>query len=160
MHPEVRHALVEAGWRPGRRVDPSLWISPLRQEGFQINERARAILCEYGGLKVERQGKGVSDNFDFDPFDAASGLADEAEMLTMDYGEVYTPIGMWSGQYVSYVGECGRVVAVGPGWDWKLGDSLEEALELVVLGNREIECIKTRVAGAAPFPAPKPGSTT
>ncbi|MBO3744961.1 SUKH-3 domain-containing protein [Streptosporangiaceae bacterium NEAU-GS5] len=97
MNSEIRAVLVKAGWRPGRRVSPSQWIQPLEEEGFQFNGAALEILSEFGGLKIVGLLRdGIQSAMEFDPFDAAGGSVDEAEMLMEDYGEVYSPIGSWS----------------------------------------------------------------
>src|SRR5262245_17733294 len=153
MDTDIRAALVKAGWHPLRKVSPFRWTRPLEEEGFEFNDAALAILAEFGGIRVLGLSRdGIRSSLDFDPYDAASGSLDEAETLAEDYGENYSPIGTWSGQYATYVGESGRLLAMGPGWDWELGKTLYECLELVVLRSRTIKCVKTRVPGVAPFP--------
>ena len=151
----VVDGLTAAGWFPGREVDYSSWIGVLEREGFVLSQVALRVWAELGGLKVVRQGGDRPSSLRFDPVDAASGVVSEARRLGEDYGENLSPIGLWSSQYRCYIAESGWVMAVGPGWDWKLGDDLEEALDLVVTGDREISLIKITKPGAPPFPSPK-----
>lgn len=150
--PEVRTALEAAGWYPGREYPAQSWADALTREGFHINDNALAIWSEFGGIRVRRESEERPSSFYFDPFDAASGAADEARRLNEDYRENLSPIGLWSSQYRSYIAESGWVMAVGPGWDWELGKNLADMLDLVVIGGAEIKCLKVTHPGARPFP--------
>lgn len=152
MNSILRRALHESGWYERRAVDESQWIDLLTAEGFIVHDLARETLAEYGGIRLRPVAGTSRGTLDFDPVDAASGLADEAAMLREDYGEIYFPIGMWSNQYVVYLGESGRVIAMGPGWDWELGASLPEALAFIASGRTDQKCIKVRVPGGRKFP--------
>jgi hypothetical protein len=144
VEPVLRDALTAAGWYEGRSVDIQNWLRLLEAEGFIMHDGARAALTEFGGLRIKPVVKNVGGSLRFDPYDAASGLADVAATLASDYREIYSPIGMWSAQYVSYLGESGRVLAMGPGWDWELGNSFESALEFVARGRQDVTCVKVR----------------
>lgn len=66
----VTHVLQEAGWGPGRWVDPEPWLSAFEGEGLQRHPAASAFLGEFGGLAVEISGTGVSrarEPFELDP---------------------------------------------------------------------------------------------
>ena len=64
-----------------------------------------------------------------------SPKADREGRLRQRYAENYSPLGMWSIQYRSYIATSGRVVAVGPGVLWPLGSTFAEALAYVVDGD-------------------------
>ncbi|MEU6417118.1 hypothetical protein [Streptomyces spiralis] len=70
-----------------------------------------------------------------EPVDACIDAAEEAATLRRRYAENYSPLGMWSVQFRSYIAASGRVVAVGPNWLWPLGSTFVEALAYVMEGD-------------------------
>lgn len=152
MKTEVTEALLTSGWHPDRHIDITTWLDKLNRAGLIINQHAVDIWSEFGGLFIERSSIEKPSCILFDPIEASSTLADDAIRLCADYNENLSPIGVWSEQYPCYIAESGWVMAIGPGWDWKLGDDLEETLELVVLDSRQITCIKVTHPGALPWP--------
>ncbi|SCL45506.1 SUKH-3 immunity protein [Micromonospora citrea] len=152
MNGQVLNALLEVGWFPGRMFDTLPWEQLLSRAGVPINGRALEIWKEFGELRIRRSTVEKPSSLKVDPVEASSGLPDDADRLRSDYGEVLSPIGMWSVQYPSYVAESGWVMAIGPGWDWLLGRSFSETLDLVILGVGEIRCINVTRPGIRPFP--------
>ncbi|WP_405786978.1 SUKH-3 domain-containing protein [Streptomyces sp. NBC_00029] len=129
-------ALRIAGWRAGRRIDTETWTQQLVAAGFEFNDLATAVWAEFGELTIESSPARVpSSSLHLDPVDACIDASAEAQRLRRRYGENYSPLGMWSIQYRSYVAASGRVITVGPGFLWQLGTSFAEALIYVVDGD-------------------------
>ncbi|MET9674815.1 SUKH-3 domain-containing protein [Streptomyces sp. NPDC006482] len=129
-------ALRTAGWSAGRRIDTATWTQRLVAAGFEFNEVAAAVWAEFGELTIKSSPARVpSSSLHLDPVDACIDASAEAQRLRRRYGENYSPLGMWSIQYRSYVAESGRVIAVGAGFLWQLGTSFAEALTYVVDGD-------------------------
>ncbi len=142
MDNAVMDALVSAGWHEGRSSDTSRWVRVLEGEGFTINQLAREIWLSYGGICINSlDSREPPSSLKIDPVESSSGALDEAERLEHDYGENYSPIGFWSVQYPAYIASSGRVVAVGPGMDWELGESFDAALSFVVVGRSPLKRI-------------------
>ncbi|WP_306210265.1 SUKH-3 domain-containing protein [Actinoplanes sp. RD1] len=154
MREEVRQALIAAGWTADRQIDVADWVRRFESQGFTINEPTLAAWREFGNLRVRRNSVDRPSSFLFDPIDASDGLVGRAKRLSDDYGENLSPLGMWSVQYPSYMAASGWVMAIGPGWDWELGRTLDDMLDLVAMGLRDIKCIRVTHPGAAPFPDP------
>ena len=152
MDPRVRAALERAGWHDERRVDPAKWIGPLEGEGFLFHDLARSVLARFGGLRIEPPFSDRGEPLVFDPLHASSGWVGLADMLVEDYGEIYSPICEWSEQYQTYLGETGHVIALGPGWDWELGTSVDELFEFAILKSHGLKCIKVRPPATEPWP--------
>lgn len=140
--PRVIVALERAGWNPRRRIDVSEWRAVLEGVGFELNEVALSVWRELGGLCI------MSDPLRYpgssllvDPVDACIDSAEEARRLTARHGDNFSPLGMWSVQYRTYIGSQGWVLSVGPGGEWSLGGSMLAALTFVVLGGRNVRYI-------------------
>ncbi|SCF96514.1 SUKH-3 immunity protein [Streptomyces sp. Ncost-T10-10d] len=132
----VLDALRAAGWFEGRRFDCSAWIEALGAAGFAPNPLALRLWEEFGGLKIASSAaRTPASSLYVEPMDACIDSLDEAKRLARRFGENFSPLGMWSIQFRSYVGESGRVVAVGPMVMWDLGSSFSEALAYVVNGD-------------------------
>lgn len=134
--PSVLEALRAAGWGAGRRIDTETWTQRLVAVGFEFNDVAIAVWAEFGELTIKSSpARAPSSSLHLDPVDACIDASAEAQRLRRRYGENYSPLGMWSIQYRSYVAASGRVIAVGPGFLWQLGTSFAEALSYVVDGD-------------------------
>jgi len=134
--PAVLDALRASGWFEGRRFDISSWIESLEAAGFELNELARRVWSEFGGLTIVSSAtRDPSSSLHVDPEDACIDTVDEAATLGQRFGENYSPLGMWSTQFRSYIGASGRVIAVGPRVIWELGLSFAEALADIVSGD-------------------------
>lgn len=140
--PDIRAALERAGWSQSRSIDISPWVEILETAGFEINASASLIWQELGGLDIKSSSRREPrSSLRIDPVDACIDAAGEAARLGRKYGEVHSPLGLWSLQYRTYVGSGGRVIAVGPGGEWKLGDNIMEALTFVIIGGSDIHFI-------------------
>lgn len=67
---ETERVLRAAGWYPGRRIDVSGWVCELEESGFLMHEAAVEFLSEFGGLRVNVHGPGIScvkEPFELDP---------------------------------------------------------------------------------------------
>ncbi|MBO7935687.1 MULTISPECIES: SUKH-3 domain-containing protein [Streptomyces] len=132
----VREALRRAGWTEGRQVDVSHWVEELEAVGYRPHPLARRIWSEYGGLTVrsapERE---PGSSLYIDPVDACIDSFEESVTIGDRYGEDFSPLGMWSSQFRSYVSASGTVVAVTVRTVWDLGASFAEALAYTVEGD-------------------------
>ncbi|MFJ2027657.1 SUKH-3 domain-containing protein [Streptomyces sp. NPDC087897] len=134
--PSVVDALRDAGWRAGRRIDTTAWTRRLVAAGFTLNDRAGPVWAEFGGLTIRSAPARVpASSLRLDPVDACIDAAEEARRMSHWFGENLSPLGMWSIQYRAYVGASGQVIAVGAGFQWRLGASFAEALSYVVEGD-------------------------
>jgi SUKH-3 immunity protein len=132
----VRAALVEAGWREGRAVDVAAWVSALTAVGYTIDESAIDVWREFGGLTIHSHAtRSPSSSLRVDPVDACIDSLDEAHRLAGHYEIEFSPLGMWSVQFRTYIANKGKVIAVGPGVLWRLGNNFPEALDYVVNGD-------------------------
>ncbi|MFE7122554.1 SUKH-3 domain-containing protein [Streptomyces sp. NPDC057617] len=129
-------ALGVAGWTAGRKIATAGWTQQLTGTGFELNDMALGIWAEFGELTIKSSPVRVpGSSLHIDPVDACIDTAEEASTLGRRYAENYSPLGMWSVQFRSYIGASGRVVAVGPNVLWHLGSTFLEALAYVVDGN-------------------------
>ncbi|MFJ3502060.1 MULTISPECIES: SUKH-3 domain-containing protein [unclassified Streptomyces] len=134
--PAVRDSLEAAGWHPDRRVDISRWVNMLEERGFRLNPLALQIWENLGGLTIRSSPvRDPGSSLYVDPVDACVDAPEESEELADVYGASFSPLGMWSIQYRSWISESGRVLAIGPGIVWELGKTFPEALHFVVIGE-------------------------
>ncbi|MFR9724397.1 SUKH-3 domain-containing protein [Streptomyces sp. MS19] len=94
--PTAERVLREAGWTPQRRVPTEEWERSLEEsDGFEIHERARIFLAEFGGLAFDVSGKGVTmalGPFSFDRLEA-KWEADIYGYMSEESGKALYPIG-------------------------------------------------------------------
>ncbi|WP_079125082.1 SUKH-3 domain-containing protein [Streptomyces lushanensis] len=134
--PTVAKSLRDAGWFEGRETDISGWVRSLEATGFELNDLALRVWREFGGLKIKSSEiRTPASSLWIDPEDACVDSADEASKLRQRFGENYSPLGMWSVQFRSYISAGGRVVAIGLLDMWELGSSFSEAVNYVVNGG-------------------------
>jgi hypothetical protein len=135
-NPTVVRSLHAAGWFDGREFDVSDWVRSLEAAGFELNDLAIRVWSEFGGLTIaSSEVRMPSSSLWIDPEDACVDAVDEASKLRQRFGENYSPLGMWSGQFRSYISAGGRVVAIGLLDMWELGLSFSEAVNYVVNGD-------------------------
>jgi hypothetical protein len=135
----VLDALGVAGCTAGRKIGTAHWTQQLTAAGFELNDMAVGIWAQFGELTIESSPTRVpASSLRIDPVDACIDAAAEASTLRHRYAENYSPLGMWSVQFRSYIATSGRVVAVGPNWLWPVGSSFAEALVYVVDGDAGI----------------------
>lgn len=138
--PSVLDALGTAGWRAGRKIAIAEWTRQLTGAGFELNSVAVAVWAEFGGLTIESSSTRVpGSSLRMDPVDACVDAAEEASKLRLHHGENFSPLGMWSIQFRTYIAAGGRVVAVGPNWLWPLGSTFVDALAYVVDGDGGVD---------------------
>ncbi|MDQ0605014.1 hypothetical protein QF037_009359 [Streptomyces canus] len=129
-------ALGVAGWTADRKIATAGWTQQLAGAGFELNDVAIGVWAEFGELTIESSpGRVPGSSLHIDPVDACIDTAEEAATLRRRYAENYSPLGMWSVQFRSYIAASGRVVAVGPNVLWPLGSTFVEALAYVVDGD-------------------------
>ncbi|MGW1728941.1 SUKH-3 domain-containing protein [Streptomyces sp. NPDC002306] len=129
-------ALGVAGWTAGRKIATGEWAQQLEAAGFELNDTAITVWAEFGELTIKSCPARVpASSLHMDPVDACVDTAAEASKLRYRYAENYSPLGMWSVQFRSYIAASGRVVAVGPNVLWPLGSTFAEALTYVVEGD-------------------------
>ncbi|MFI0085862.1 SUKH-3 domain-containing protein [Streptomyces bobili] len=134
--PSVREALLRAGWSEGRRIDISRWVEMLGSVGYDPHPLALRIWTEFGGLTIlSVQDREPASSLHVDPVDACVDSFEESVRIGGRYGEDFSPLGMWSVQFRSYMSASGKVVAVTVGTIWELGTSFSEALDYVVKGD-------------------------
>jgi len=111
----------------------------------------------FGGLSVAPVNE-VGPNFvngeplTFDPIDVGSGQYVMAEELHDNLGGNWYPLGEWMSSASVLVDDHGWTVATGLGWVWELGKTVEEAIDLALLANRPLVCLKVLNAGSKPWP--------
>jgi hypothetical protein len=129
-------ALGVAGWTAGRKIAIEGWTRQLAAAGFELSDVTLGVWTEFGELTIKSSPTRVpGSSLHIDPVDACVDAAEEASMLRRRYAENYSPLGMWSVQFRSYIATNGRVIAVGPNWLWPLGSNFVEALAYVVDGD-------------------------
>jgi hypothetical protein len=135
--PSVLEALGAAGWTAGRKIVTADWTHQLKAAGFELDDVALGVWAEFGELTIKSSpmARVPGSSLHIDPVDACIDTAEEASTLRRRYAENYSPLGMWSVQFRSYIAASGRVVAVGPNWLWPLGSTFVEALAYVVDGD-------------------------
>ncbi|MHB9864481.1 SUKH-3 domain-containing protein [Streptomyces sp. YIM S03343] len=92
---EVTRVLREAGWVPGRWVDPEPWLSAFESEGLRRHPAVSAFLAEFGGLAVENSGPGISSarqSFELDPM-LCRGEEDRFAEWSETLGKSIFPVG-------------------------------------------------------------------
>ncbi|RSN60619.1 hypothetical protein DMH01_15075 [Amycolatopsis sp. WAC 04182] len=133
---EVEHVLRSSGWEPGRQVDSAAWRDALEADGLvHMHEAADRFLAEFGGLRVNLSGGGVSraqEPFELNPADVESEtdrFADWGAHLGMNL----FPIGeLDRGRYFLGIAESAEIVLVET-WVASFGTG-DAALEKPILG--------------------------
>jgi hypothetical protein len=136
MNSQITAALLDAGWHEGRNIDVSDWMHRLEGGGFHLNDYAVGMWRSLGGLTVRSNAeREPPSSFHIDPWDACGDRVEEGEILRSRNGVSYSPLGTWSGQFRTYVGDDGRVIATQLGQEYLLGAGVAKALEFVVRGD-------------------------
>ena len=108
------------------------WIEQLTSEGFEINEFAREILNEFGGVSVKGKGNESRDfvELKFNPVYYASGEFDRMGLYNFVANDTLFPVGGMF-DFTVYVGKHGTFYIA----DWKVlyecGDTIERFVEIV-----------------------------
>jgi hypothetical protein len=131
---EVSSVLRSAGWEPGRRVPTADWEDEIRQAGLAVHDALRDFLAEFGGLKVDQRGPGISvarAPFEFDPAQAG-GDEDRFAEWSETEGVQLCPIGVVEHTWLLGIDERSNL--------YQVTDILErygpvdQALSMLVLG--------------------------
>jgi hypothetical protein len=147
-------SLERAGWRPGRSTIATAWVRECVAGGYVLHGAGDAALREFGGLCVEPssvKGPNFSNDepFMIDPTLVGSGFQGE---LGEAIGGGWWPIGEWLSNASVLMRQDGLVVAAGFSWVWKLGDSMDDAIEFAVRAHRPLECLAVVDEGVDPWP--------
>lgn len=67
MDPMTVRALLDAGWRPGRRVNSTPSVEALQTAGYSVWPDLRPFIEQFGDLTVHITRNGRPDAFWFDP---------------------------------------------------------------------------------------------
>ncbi|MFD4864907.1 SUKH-3 domain-containing protein [Streptomyces sp. NPDC058412] len=133
---ETDAALRAAGWFPGRQVDVTGWRRSL--EGLSMHTAAEDFLQEFGGIRVEVSGPGMTCmriSFEIDP-ELGFGEEDRFLELSRRFNRSLFPVGMTdSSEFILAIDEEG-VIYYAMLWLFSLG-----------LGDSALECLVKGVAG-------------
>jgi len=143
--PDVRAALEEAGWWPGRNREPAVvaWLNRpavlAAVQGIEFSGPARAALTEFGGLRLQQFGPNRTPGGGFPTrfFPIPDALAtDSLRAFTARTGISAAPIGDHEdGPADLVIDPDGRVFLLHWADDFVLGDSIEAALVWLVRGG-------------------------
>lgn len=137
--PQAEETLRQAGWYPRRQVPAMVasWKKTLMlSDGIEMFSTAERVLLEFGGLRIDQQGPGVSsarEPFTFDPPCAIHEGDRFTDFSTVLRTRLY-PLGEASGGYYFWaIGESGDVYLLMD--DLRLlGTTIEAALEKLLIG--------------------------
>jgi SUKH-3 immunity protein of toxin-antitoxin system/YwqJ-like deaminase len=140
---EVARRLAGCGWKPligriGREALADQKITMARQHGHQAFAAARDLLVDFPVMVAKRRMPGVRHRVRLYQFDmrialhTAPVLADFAAVI----GVPLFPFGTEEdGDSILAVDERGRVFALDQGGEWLLGETVDEAMTDLVLGD-------------------------
>jgi hypothetical protein len=137
-NPEVRRILDAAGWNEERNssTETESWSSQL-SPGFRLFPAAEMALTRYGGIHVKQSGPGAEaarESFELNPL-LAIGEEDRFAEHALRIGEPLYPLGeAGNGHVFLAIAADGRVFALMEDL-WFLGESMEAAIETLVLGR-------------------------
>jgi hypothetical protein len=140
VNDDLRTALEEAGWSDAFHFDADAWFDELRAEGFAINNQARLVLENLGGLTVRSRSVGTaafgSGEARFEPLWAATGESDRIRARERQFGTSLCPLGEWCGEYILLAGGDGAIYAETTFQFLRLGTDIISALRTIVLADR------------------------
>lgn len=137
-NPEVVRVLYAAGWTEQRSVENeteawSIELSP----GFRLFPAAEMALRQYGGIHIKQSGPGeetARESFELNPL-LAIGEEDRFDEHASRLGEPLYPLGeAGNGHVFLAIAPDGRVFALMDDL-WFLGESMEAAIERLILGQ-------------------------
>ncbi|MEU3540235.1 SUKH-3 domain-containing protein [Streptomyces paromomycinus] len=113
---EVEDVLRRSGWLPGRRVDLARWKVSAAE--FTWHSAAEVFLQEFGGLRVDIDGPGITcarEPFEFDP-ELAVGEGERFAELSALFGLGLFPLGeVGQGEFFLAIDEEGDIYRLGAG---------------------------------------------
>ena len=135
----AEETLRRVGWYPGRQVREMVdsWKRTLKlSDGLEMFPRAETVLLEFGGLRIDQQGPGVTcarESFTFDPTAAVYEGDRFSDFSTMLRTKLY-PLGEASGGHCFWaIGENGDIYLLMNDLIL-LGNTIEDALEKLLIG--------------------------
>ncbi|GLZ31964.1 hypothetical protein Lesp02_41520 [Lentzea sp. NBRC 105346] len=141
--PELVAALEASGWTRDRRVDIEQWDAVLSVEGYHLSDVARELLESLGDLRVQPVFEGeYRSSLYFEPEAAGAGAIDIAEELEGLFGQRFYPLAEWISASCVFVGEHGKVASYDDVEMLDIGDTVNEGLEVMVLGTRAPRVIR------------------
>ncbi len=139
-------ALRESGWQPGRRVPTDHWDATLRAEGFELNDVARDLLEQLGGLRVnpprEPAASFPNEAILFEPVLAGTGSLDIAQRLTGLTGQDFYPLAEWVAASCVYAGSGGRICGYRDGEIFDIGASPSAGLRTMLLADSPLRALE------------------
>jgi hypothetical protein len=144
LHPLTVQALQTAGWWPDRQTPIQAWYEALTNDGYHWFGAGEEFLASIGGLVIRPIrtpqtvfGSGV---FIVDP-EYRVGEHELIIELEQRIGEVLMPVGEWDGESIVFIAPSGRMFADAPYHVLALGQTVNEALDLIVRAHRYPEVI-------------------
>ncbi|MDX3107728.1 SUKH-3 domain-containing protein [Nonomuraea angiospora] len=130
--PEVEQVLRRSGWFPGRRIDSGPWQASMPM--FDWHDAAEKFLCEFGGLRVDVRGPGITvarEPFEIDP-ELARGEEGRFSELSAMFFRRFCPVGELGGELFLAIDEEGIMYLLS-GWAFRVG-RMDEGLERLITG--------------------------
>ncbi|MFF3005755.1 SUKH-3 domain-containing protein [Kitasatospora sp. NPDC057940] len=125
--------LRRCGWSPHRRADLTSWKFALPD--FSWHAKAEEFLQEFGGIRVDISGPGITraqEPFEFDP-ELAIGEEERFSELSQTFGHDFFPLGeAGQGEFFLAIDEEGVIYLLGS-WALRLGFG-DSALENLIMG--------------------------
>lgn len=139
-----------AGWSENRREDVEDVEQALAGAGYELDENKLEALASLRGISVRLPTPQTmyahflnEDPFIVDPLGVGLRNITEARDLEGRLGFEFCPLGWWLCRSHVYFSTEGLTVAVLPGVIWRLGDTLDEAIEFMLLANAPLDRIES-----------------
>ncbi|GAA0178462.1 SUKH-3 domain-containing protein [Clostridium sediminicola] len=134
----TKNILEKAGWTSCRKIDIQSYIDALIEDEYEINDKAKIFLAEFGGLELIHPAYRVPNEMDkshFDPICAISVIYRErVETYEERIGEKLIVIGQGYNEYlVLLISESGKIFGAYDDFLTCLGNNHFEALEAICL---------------------------
>jgi hypothetical protein len=154
-YPDVRHALIVAGWWPGRRVDISEDVDRLRKAGYVLHDQFVEFMEEFHELEIQPVLLAGPNFANDEPYWIHPSLGTRwtgaAQLLDELFDDQHNPVGRWLSFSSVFMGVDGTVRAYLDGLVWELGRTPLEAIEFAVRPTRPLVCVWSR-PGRPPWP--------
>ncbi len=136
-------------------MDVELPLETLKEAGFSFNAHAESVISTLYGLRVHPVDTESGEFINDDPLILKPELCrrhrSAAELIQKELGGNYVPLGWWLSSSYVFMEDSGRVVGYLGGLVWRLGESVEDALNLMVRADRPLVCGYVR-PGRTPWP--------
>jgi hypothetical protein len=140
---DVEIILRQSGWFPDRSVAATQWIDPLLRLGCRSLPEAHTILESLGGLEIHPPPRESNLFFPgaiaFDPVYAASSEIDRIKAWEQRYRIKLFPLGEYEPSYLLLLSDSSHIFGAREKRFYRLGKTIEDALELLTLANRQPE---------------------